>query len=353
MSIRITNKSYNGAFGSTSAFIGNSGDWKELVIDIKVAAEITFDSQNQLEQEDFFKLKLLNQDQFRTQGFREGDTINLKATVLNVSSDPPTLASNYNTPHTINSILGNVIEVTPNLQTHRTYIWPSERNERQYHTVSIYSTKQFSSFDITYNQLINSSLNSPTLNSVFDGSESGFKAENVVVGVVSPVTMSPIGNLSGHGIKTSTIEWVSTDADGFHQNYKIKMLVLVGGVFDNILNFQSNTLPDWFDNNECLTDNFRIRAFESFNDPNTFVSNKLEYTALDGNTGWFNEIFNNTEIVTDSIVSVDYEVSGNPVTSIDYTQPTDVTIVYENSSFTSLKFGFFLLFKFIAFIKRI
>lgn len=110
------------------------------------------------------------------------------------------------------------------------------------------------------------------------------------------------------------------------KKYEFEINYMISSLFDTISNLQDNELPQYLEGDGSLTDNFRIEFFPEWNNPNVFIQNELDKTARQGNTGWFNENFN--ELANDfEIESVQYlDENGNTVDSLDYTQKTKATI---------------------------
>ena len=89
-------------------------------------------------------------------------------------------------------------------------------------------------------------------------------------------------------------------------------------------------------------DNFKIIFFPKWNNPNTKIQNDLKNTARLGNTGWFNENFNQltNNFNIDSVAY--FDTSGNPVDAVDYFASTKVVIIASgvNNVNTNTKCGF-------------
>jgi len=113
---------------------------------------------------------------------------------------------------------------------------------------------------------------------------------------------------------------------GIRRTFEFEIQYMISSMFDSVLNFENLELPSYLEGNGSITDNFRFEFFPEWNNPNVVIRNVMEQTARLGNTGWYNENFN--ELNNDfEIESVEYlDEVGNPVDSLDYTAKTKVKI---------------------------
>lgn len=113
---------------------------------------------------------------------------------------------------------------------------------------------------------------------------------------------------------------------GSKKNYQFEVVYMISSFFDTIQNIQELTTPSYLLGDGSLTDNFSFIFLPEWNNPNISISNDLKETVRKGNTGWFNENFN--ELKNNfKVNSVDYfDTEGNRVESIDYIQSTIVRI---------------------------
>ena len=119
----------------------------------------------------------------------------------------------------------------------------------------------------------------------------------------------------------------SFDQNSFYKRYyEIEMDYLISSFFESVQNLDDRIAPSYLIGDGSLTDNFDIKFFPEWNNPNTIVKNLLSETRRLGNTGWFDENFNEleNEYVVSSVVYRNSD--GNVVNSIDYTQETNVEI---------------------------
>lgn len=117
------------------------------------------------------------------------------------------------------------------------------------------------------------------------------------------------------------------NSQGVKRIYQFEIEYLISSFFDSLANFENNQMPDFLQNDGSITDNFKIKFFPEWNNPNVSVKNVLLNTARLGNTGWFDENFNqlNNDFKVDSIEY--FDEFGNPVESLDYSSKTKVKAI--------------------------
>lgn len=131
---------------------------------------------------------------------------------------------------------------------------------------------------------------------------------------------------------------------GVEKRYQFEIQYMISSMFDSLLNFEDNVAPDYLVGDGSLTDNFDFKFYPEWNNPNVVIQNVLAETARLGNTGWFNENFNelNNDFQVDSIVYKDLD--DNVIPSIDYLSPTKITAVVSGvqnlNANTECGFGF-------------
>lgn len=132
--------------------------------------------------------------------------------------------------------------------------------------------------------------------------------------------------------------------DFYKKKYEFEIEYMISSMFEDLSTFQNLTLPSYLNGDGSLTDNFKIKFFPEWNNPNVSIENDMKQTERLGNTGWFNENFN--ELPNDfSIDSVQYfDINGNPVSSLDYTTTTKLKCIISGvqnlNSLTECGFGF-------------
>lgn len=126
--------------------------------------------------------------------------------------------------------------------------------------------------------------------------------------------------------------------------YQFEIQYMISSIFDSINNFIDNIPPAFLQGDGSLTDNFEFKFFPEWNNPNTVIQNVLNETARLGNTGWYNENFN--QLNNDfEIESVQYSnMDGDFIPSLDYIQPSKIKIIISGvpnlNTQTECGFGF-------------
>ena len=115
--------------------------------------------------------------------------------------------------------------------------------------------------------------------------------------------------------------------DAYKKYYELELEYLISSMFENIDDLENMTLPAYLGGDGSLTDNFDVKFYPKWNNPNTLIKNDLSHTERLGNTGWFNENFN--ELVNNfNIDSVQYfDENGNPTDALDYFAPTKAKVI--------------------------
>lgn len=126
------------------------------------------------------------------------------------------------------------------------------------------------------------------------------------------------------------------------QYFQCAIKFIISSFFENIDNIDNVTQPSFLVGDGSLTDNIDIRLYPVWNNPNVLIKNDLQETKKIGNTGWFNENFNelDSDFKVDSVIYRDKD--GNVVDSLDYVNETTVEVEIsgiQNVSSNS-KFGF-------------
>lgn len=133
-------------------------------------------------------------------------------------------------------------------------------------------------------------------------------------------------------------------AVGSNKTYQISIDYMISSLFENLANLQNLEMPSYLTGDGSLTDNFLLKFFPEWNNPNVQIQNDPKETKRLGNTGWFNENFNQL----DNNFSIDsvryYDEDNHLIDALDYTKPTRVKVVINGvpnlSSFTRFGFGF-------------
>lgn len=115
--------------------------------------------------------------------------------------------------------------------------------------------------------------------------------------------------------------------DFYKRTYEFGLEFMISSLFEDLEGIENKQIPSFLVGDGSITDNFLIRFFPEWNNPNVKIQNDMAKSVRLGNTGWFNENFN--QLPNDfSVDSVEYfDLNGNKVESIDYSSPVKVKAV--------------------------
>ena len=115
--------------------------------------------------------------------------------------------------------------------------------------------------------------------------------------------------------------------DFYKRLYEFEIEYMISTMFEDLSNFENMEMPSFLTGDGSITDNFKIKFYPEWNNPNVKIENDMKQTERLGNTGWFNENFN--QLPNDfAIDSVEYfDINGNPVEALDYTATTKVKMI--------------------------
>lgn len=118
----------------------------------------------------------------------------------------------------------------------------------------------------------------------------------------------------------------------YKRHYEFEFQYMVSSFFEELSNLQNLEPPSYLTGNGSLTDNYKIKFFPEWNNPNVLIKNDVTKTRRLGNTGWFNENYNElqNEFKIDSLKY--FDINGNPVDALDYSAETKVQIVVSGVS---------------------
>lgn len=357
MGVKITGREYVDQYHQnqqTDWLLANVGDIQELKLTCEAAIEyilafgetISVDHVNGA-------LVLNNGKKWRDYGFDTGETLFISFTQVATDNNttPATVTTNTNAlfSNTITAIYDNVMEVNGvSTQFLGHTILPGTRDgggsnpngdaanvRYEVKDLLIFSDVAPEGVRLTYSHIPNTLADSGSLNSVIDGTQATWELPNLAQVAPQPVggpvqQMTPIGEQSGMGIISATAKFLTTKArQGIAQNYirvyELTVKYIVSSFFSDITNFLNPLeLPDYLEGIGSLTDNFKIVFYPEWNNPNLEITNDTKRTALLGNTGWFNENFNQlpNDFNVDSIKY--FNPSNNEIYAISYTQRTKI-----------------------------
>jgi hypothetical protein len=147
---------------------------------------------------------------------------------------------------------------------------------------------------------------------------------------------------SGLSLELGTVEYLGNT--GRRYNYRIELIYMLSPFFDDINNFVSSIAPDSVKGIEALTDNFELTGFPVYNNPNITIKNDPKRTEQEGNTGWFDENFNQLPNPFTFTPVVYKNLAGTVVNQLDYVNPivmtTTISGIQNLTGLSMFQYGF-------------
>jgi len=349
MPVKIINRNYEEIFtnGTTDWLLGNVGEWQTL--NLKVEASVDYiATQEQPLQIDYINrsFTLLNGKNWGDYGFDNGMSVILKYIYSQDTNNDGTFetVTPYVQTYTITNVYGSTIEVAQAINVQSFDSIPTNFGNKKISEVKIYVDKMPEGLRFKYSHLTNENFQSTNLNSLIDGTISEFVKPNILNNGTFQ-QMEAVGLQSGMSIRMIEVKpyGKKNGTDNVYE-YDIKVQYMISSLFEDLSNFENMEMPSYLTGDGSLTDNFSIEFYPEWNNPNVKIKNNLKQTERLGNTGWFDENFN--QLSNDfKIDSVQYfDVNGNQVDAMDYATETKVKIVVSGvpnlNSQTECGFGF-------------
>lgn len=349
MPVKIINRNYEEIFtnGTTDWLLGNVGEWQTL--NLKVEASVDYiATQEQPLQIDYINRSfiLLNGKNWGDYGFDNGMSVILKYLYSQDTNNDGTFetVTPYVQTYTITNVYGSTMEVAQAINVQSFDNIPTNFGNKKISEVKIYVDKMPEGLRFKYSHLTNENFQSTNLNSLIDGTISEFVKPNILNNGTFQ-QMEAVGLQSGMSIRMIEVKpyGKKNGTDNVYE-YDIKIQYMISSLFEDLSNFENMEMPSYLTGDGSLTDNFSIEFYPEWNNPNVKIKNNLKQTERLGNTGWFNENFN--QLSNDfKIESLQYfDVNGNQVDAMDYATETKVKIVVSGvpnlNSQTECGFGF-------------
>lgn len=331
MGVKVLKRDYSEIYtnGTTDWLLGNVGEWQKLKIEFEAGVEYVTNQQNAVQIDHLLNAFILtNGESWGDYGFDIGMVIQLNFLLsFDTNNDGnfdlvfPAVRS-----FTILNMYGSTIEVDTPIDASIDYM-PTNQGSMKVSNLVFYSNVNFQGCKIDYVHTTNNDVESDLLTSLIDGTKTTFQFEslnNIPSNVQS--VMEPIGFQSGMSCRFVKIKKIPFSHE-YKKKYEIEIEYMISSLFDDLLNFQNNEKPSFLIGDGSLTDNFNIELFPEWNNPNVKVKNDMKKTERLGNTGWFDENFN--ELPNDfSIDSVEYfDINGNVVDALDYSSTTKMKVI--------------------------
>jgi len=334
-----------------SLLLGNVGVWQKLSFLAQISADINFSLSNTLFMEEPNIFTLTDGSFWQEQGFGVGDNFTVQWTVLNI---PSGISSVYVVTGTVVSINGSqMISSNGTLGggAQVSNIYPVQLADDKIHSVFIATDKIPDELFFQPGHLRNSDSDSLNLRSFIDGTDTFFRARDVsLMSLGQTIPIEAQGLQSGMSIESCDLTYLGVSSGGSPPytyttyTYRIDMVFMISSFFEDINTFSANESPPQTLDKECLTDNFIIKAYPTFNNPNISISNDLKLTKQLGVTGWFDENYNGG--VDDfTIKSIEYKNSnGTIISQLDYKNTTSCKVIIDGianiSGQTKCTYGF-------------
>ena len=359
--VKVTNRIYNEIFtsGTTNWLLGNVGEWQTLKLECDVSIRFEATNSESIEINVTNKtLKLNNGKKWADYGFDIGQPASI---ILHHWSD-----GNYDgylsTSFMIVGIYNDIMEVsallywnTPAATAYHVVVSetiPYNRGNSNVTDVEVKAWVEPEGARIMYQHIANSDSSSSTLTSIIDGTTTMFVKPNVKNQILNQYEfMDAVGMQSGMSVQSVKVKkkGLKPAPAGYPYNsnvyqYDFELKYLISSFFENQQTFENHQIPAFLSGDGSLTDNFKILFYPKWNNPNTLIQNDLKQTERLGNTGWFDENYN--ELENDFLIeSLQYfDDNGNPVDAIDYFAPTKVKGIVSGvpnvNTDTECSFGF-------------
>jgi hypothetical protein len=346
MAVKIVNRKYNNQFyplaQQTDWIIGNSGDWERLELEIEVSVDFfgtSTDSVTIDEVNDTYTLN--NGKKWSDYGFDIGDAVILTYTTIDDrdNNDGVFITTPRTRPFIIQNMYGSTIESDTAIVFNGITMIPTDRGNFKIVDVKFATDKEPEGLHFTYGHVTNLNLQSNNLASFIDGSESMFSFSGLkgLTTLGSSIPMLPTGIQSGMAIESTDVAKLQVGNTSIPWKYKIGVNFMIASILEDVLDTGS-ILYD----KGSLTDNFKIKMFPEWNNPNTIIQNNLTHTQRLGNTGGFGENFNGLDNDFKIELLKYTDNAGNVIGQLDYTKPTNVEIIVSGIAnlSNSSEFGF-------------
>ena len=341
MPTRVLNREYTNMYRpeTTDWLLGNVGEWQNVKIKTETGVYYEATKYQTLGVEAPSTLQAGNGIKWNDQGFEVGDSITLEYVVtIDVQGATP-IDLPFSTSTTITSIQGTTMVIAyalalnfPPVLPYQTAGVTSSGNSFQiyYTQIVLWADKKPDAVELFYMQNDNNSPDPSALQSLWDGTKTRLLANGLAVLIPSQFEQfDQIGNQSGHGIRLASIEFIQKNGD-YKYEFDIFIFYLLGFVYSEKQNIINNFPPDPLRDDNSLMDNFQIKYFPEFNNPNLGIPTEMNDSEYFGNTGWFNENFNGLETSMQLNTVLYYDVAtGDNKSALDYARPTRVEFPIE------------------------
>lgn len=355
MAVKIISETYTTPFkpaSTTNWQLGNVGDWLKLSIEAQFAVEKRFDITDTLTINDPNELILNDGSSWGDWGFAVGMVCVLSFDVVTFDSSGNITGRFTNTiPFIVGNITGSTLSANDLSGVPKTtwgfqygQIAPIRLSDKEINNVFVFSDQLMQGIQLDFTQVSNNNAPSGTLNSHIDGTKTSFVAEDtdlLAIGGVKDFDYYLTPYQSGLSVIRVAVKY--NGATGHRKNYLIDVYYMLSPFGDSD-DAQNNTAPDEVAGAEAITALYQLTGFPVYNNPNVQVKNDVKQTAKLGNTGWFDENFNQLPN-NFTHTPVEYvNLSGDTVSALDYANPVVMTTTISGipnlSGATRFQYGF-------------
>ena len=318
---------------------GNVGDWQKLTLEAEFSVFKQLSQQETVTLTEPNVITLNNGQTWNELGFDLGMTVSLEFNVFSISGS----TNNYDHfDFDLDIINGSTAEVSnihiggfPDTAWKWFYgaIIPNRSGTDEVKNVYLYSDVRPQGIQLDIAHVSNASAPSGVMASHIDGTKTSLKMKDTDTMSLAAPGVAPypftyqLDFKSGMALVSGTVEYIGT---ALHlqcptYTYKIELIYMICPFFDDINNLINNIAPDAVKGKNAITDLFQIKGFPTYNNPNVTISTDPKISFKLGNTGWFDENFNqlpNPFTFTPVVYKND---SGTTVSQLDYSNPVTVT----------------------------
>lgn len=326
MQVQLINRKYttpNYPSGTNTWLLANTGQLIAEEFELIFDFDFTTSPQQQVRFLSPYSFQLLS-GEWGDLGFTIGATCTITGTITDIVGGG---TRDYNGfTFTITDIIGDTIivdtELYPSSLGFTGNISPNSGagNDALFFNVSTVAPE---TIEIYHNIVPNGSGFSP--NSIIDNEVNRFKIEGVAALSVSAfATVQQLGNKSGGSYASQMFQRISDV--GTKRAYKVTFTYFTPTNFEDA-DFEK---PSYLEANQSLKPVYRILAYPEDNNPNSVLT--YEYSANEGNIGWYNESYNQgiNDFTIDSVVITGAD--GAILSEIDHNQTCSVELTASNAA---------------------
>ena len=347
MALKITSRETTLPYQSDDVdyLIGNVNDYVHTTINIRGNVNARANQNNSMVYDTLTSSFTRTTGSWLEEGFEVGDSCTFVIYYYDIATST---ASTTSSTRTITAVTDTVIEhggggFVFGLLGTTPWNVPGQDNNYRFDSVTFAVVKKFTACEIKLGLFKNSLIDSPSFNSIIDGSQLTLRKGGLdPADTVTVETMDIIGEKSGGTIVSATIR--GTGYASGNNDFEIIITHQIPGDFQDSDNITGGKAPDYYENNEAITDSFEIRLLKSLNDKNVILVNDFSSSVIRklGNTGWLDENLDGKPSLYTMSNVVFRNNAGAVVSSIAYNEPTTLTFKVAGVAFSTVssRFGF-------------